>query len=149
MARRTSRSRRTATRGGRTHYFTEETLLRQERHHRLQELPAERRTLRANVEATIRQFNVPPRNGKLRTRGLHAAQRYGFLRALAINFGRIYRYQRRLASAPREPAVSRPNAPLIPPFATRTAGLLFRLCSFFKRVSASGVPLIRPAAAFA
>lgn len=136
-------------RGSRTHYFTEETFLRQERHRRLQELPEERRTLRANVEATIRQFNAPLRNGKLRTRGLHAAHRYGFLRALAINFGRIYRYQRRLASAPREPAVSHPNAPLIPPFATRAARLLLRLCGFFRRLSASEAPSSGPAVAFA
>lgn len=137
------------TRGGRSYYFTEETVLRQARHRRLQELPEERRTLRANVEATMRQFNAPLRNGKLRTRGLHAAHRYGFLRAIGINFGRIYRYQRRLASAPREPAVSRPNAPLIPPFAIPAAGLLLCLSSFFRRVSASGAPLITPAAAFA
>jgi hypothetical protein len=136
-------------RGGRTHYFTEEDLLRQARHRRLQELPEERRTLRANVEATMRQFNAPLRNGKLRTRGLHAAGRYGFLRAVGINFGRIYRHQRKLASPPRKPAASRPAAPRIPPFAARAAGLLLRLCGFFRSVSTSAVPLIRPTAACA
>src|SRR3712207_5129899 len=60
-------------RGGRTRCVTEEDLVRQARHRRLQELPEERRTLRANVEAAMRQFNAPLRNGKLRTRGLHAA----------------------------------------------------------------------------
>jgi hypothetical protein len=122
-------------RGGRTHYFTEDTLLRQARHRRLQELPEERRTLRANVEATMRQFSVPLRNGKLRTRGLHPAGRYGSLRAVGINFGRIYRHQRKLASLPRKPEASRPVAPCIPPFASRAAGLLLRLCSFLGSVS--------------
>lgn len=136
-------------RGGRTHYFTEDDLLRQARHRRLQELPQERRKLRANVEATMRQFNAPCRNGKLRTRGQHAANRYGFLRAAGINFGRIYRHQRRLASPPRPHAVLRPALTPIPPFATRAARLLLRLCSFFGRVSPSTALLIRPASAFA
>lgn len=114
-------------RGGRTHYFTEETILRQKRHRRLQELPQERRTLRANVEATMRQFNAPLRNGKLRTRGLHAGSRYAFLRAIGVNFGRIYRHGRRIASPPRQRAVSRPAATLIPRFATRAGGVLQRL----------------------
>jgi hypothetical protein len=97
----------------------------------------------------MRQFNAPLRNGKLRTRGLHAAGRYGFLRAVGINFGRIYRHQRKLASPPRKPAASRPAAPRIPPFAARAAGLLLRLCGFFRSVSTSAVPLIRPTAACA
>ncbi len=136
-------------RGGRSYYFTEETVLRQARHRRLQELPEERRTLRANVEATMRQFNAPLRNGKLRTRGLHAAGRYGFLRAVGVNFGRIYRHRRRIASPLRKSAVSRPTAPRIPLFATRTARLLLCVCSFFRRVSTSESPLRRPIAAFA
>ncbi len=135
-------------RGGRSYYFTEETVLRQARHRRLQELPEERRTLRANVEATMRQFNAPCRNGKLRTRGLHPASRYGFLRAVGINFGRIYRYRRRRASVLGNPAVSRPANSLIPRFATRAAGLLLRLRSFFGSISACGAPLIHPAPAF-
>lgn len=136
-------------RGGRSYYFTEETILRLARHRRLHELPKERRTLRANVEATVRQFNAPCRNGKLRTRGLHAASRYGFLRAVGINFGRIYRHLRRLTSPPpREPADSRPSAHRIPPFATRAGRLRLRLCSFLGSISACGAPLIRPAPAF-
>jgi hypothetical protein len=90
--------------GGRTFYFTEADVLKQARHRRLQTLPEERRTLRANVEATIKEFKAPCRNGKLRTRGLPAASRYAFLRAIAINFGRIYRYRQRLASDGATPA---------------------------------------------
>jgi hypothetical protein len=97
--------------GGRTFYFTEADVLRQARHRRLQTLPEERRTLRANVEATMKEFKAPCRDGKLRTRGLCAASRYAFLRAIAINFGRIYRYRQRLASgrATPTPAPRRPH----------------------------------------
>jgi hypothetical protein len=86
--------------GGRTFYFTEAELLKRLRHYRIETLPEERRTLRANVEATIRQFKAPCRNGKLRTRGLGGVRRYAYLRAVAVNFGRIYRHLRRLSSGP-------------------------------------------------
>lgn len=78
--------------GGRTFYFSQADALRQARHRRLEELPPERRTLRANVEATMKEFKAPCRQGKLRTRGRAAAAQYGYLRAIAINFGRIYRH---------------------------------------------------------
>jgi hypothetical protein len=136
-------------RGGRTHYFTEDHLLRQARHRRLQELPQERRTLRANVEATMRQFNAPLRNGKLRTRGLHAAGRYGFLRAVGINFGRIYRHQRKIASPPRQRAVPRPIATLIPRFATRAGRVLPRFFSLLRSFTRFQRPVQYSAAAFA
>lgn len=89
--------------GGRTFYFTEADVLKQARHRRIETLPEERRTLRANVEATIKEFKAPCRDGKLRTRGLCAASRYGFLRAIGINFGRIYRHLRRVSSPPQTP----------------------------------------------
>jgi hypothetical protein len=89
---------------GRTFYFEEADVLRQARHRRIETLPEERRTLRANVEATMRQFKAPCRGGKLRTRGLGAARQYGFLRAIAINFGRIYRYVSRRSRPSGHPA---------------------------------------------
>lgn len=136
-------------RGGRTHYFTEDVLLRQARHRRLQELPEERRTLRANVEATMRQFNAPLRNGKLRTRGLYAASRYGYLRAIGINFGRIYRHLRRLAPpSPGNPAVPRP-APLPMPLSTRAVALLIRCVRSLGTFSVSRSPRIYISPAFA
>jgi hypothetical protein len=92
--------------GGRTLYFKEADVLKQARHRRIEALPEERRTLRANVEATMKQFKAPCRNGKLRTRGLHAASQYAFLRAIGINFGRVYRHLQRLASEPK------PSAPV-------------------------------------
>lgn len=86
--------------GGRTFYFTEADVLKQARHRRMATLPEERQRLRANVEATMKQFKAPCRNGKLRTRGLPAASRYGFLRAIAINFGRVCRHLQRLSPTP-------------------------------------------------
>ena len=93
--------------GGHTFYFEEADALRQARHRRLATLPQERQTLRANVEATMKQFKAPCRDGKLRTRGLSAARQYAFLRAIGINFGRIHRYLGRLARPEVRPASGR------------------------------------------
>ena len=82
-------------------------MLKQARHRRIETLPEERRALRANVEATMKEFKAPCRKGKLRTRGLCAASQYAFLRAIGINFGRVYRHLQRLASQP-EPSASVP-----------------------------------------
>ena len=118
--------------GNRTFYFTEADVLRQARHRRLQTLPEERRTLRANVEATMKQFKAPCRNGKLRTRGLCAAHQYGFLRAAAINFGRIYRYLRRLSSPSGRPV---PGLGLPTPISPSPLGLLAPLGRLFRVVA--------------
>jgi hypothetical protein len=83
--------------GSRTHYFDEATVLRQARHRRLLELPPGRRCLRANVEATMQEFKAPTRDGKLRVRRRAPATQYGFLRAIVVNFGRIFRHS---ATAP-------------------------------------------------
>lgn len=103
--------------GGRTFYFTEADVLKQARHRRMGTLPQERRTLRANVEATIKEFKAPCRNGKLRTRGLCALRRYALLRAIAINFGRVHRHLKRRAAAPQAPA------PVPPPASCNPAAL--------------------------
>jgi hypothetical protein len=113
--------------GGRTFYFTEADVLRQARHRRLQTLPPARRTLRANIEATMKQFKAPCRNGKLRTRGLPPASRYSFLRAIAINFGRIYRHLRR--HSPRPGATMPVPAPASP-----RSAVLQRLPALLRRV---------------
>jgi len=105
-------------RGRRTFYFTEAEAVKWLRHYRIETLPKERRALRANVEATIRQFKAPCRDGKLRTRGLNALRRYAFLRAIGINFGRVYRYLQRVSSRPRPS-----SAPLAPPLRPRLAVL--------------------------
>lgn len=135
-------------RGGRVFYFREEDMLRQARHRRLAELPQDRRTLRANVEATMREFGAPRRNGKLRTRGLWAASRYGFLRAIAINFGRIYRYQRLTASPPAEPVALPPSLPPKSSSPAPLTGLLPRLVCFLRAIAAFAASRVPPAPAF-
>jgi hypothetical protein len=132
--------------GGRTFYFTAADVLKQARHRRLQTLPEERRTLRANVEATMKEFKAPCRNGKLRTRGLCAASRYAFLRAIAINFGRIYRYRQRLAPGRATPAPAPTPAP------RRWAalhGLLVPLRGLVQALGTCGGDRIPASAAFA
>ena len=132
--------------GGRTFYFTEADVLKQARHRRIETLPEERRTLRANVEATVKEFKAPCRQGKLRTRGLPAASRYGFLRAIGINFGRIYRHLRRLSATPQ------PSAPVLANVHARAAlrhGPLGRLQRLLRGIEGGGVRWINPPAAFA
>jgi len=113
--------------GGRTFYFTKEELLKRLRHYRIETLPEERRTLRANVEATMRQFKAPCRNGKLRTRGLGTVRRYAFLRAIAVNFGRIYRHLQQLSSGPEAPVS-------IPAPAHRLPAALYALLTPLRRL---------------
>lgn len=119
------------THGGRTHYFTEADVVKQARHRRLATLPEERRTLRANVEATMKQFKAPCRNGKLRMRGLGAMSRYAFLRAIAVNFGRIYRHLRRVSTSP---GTSAPT----PVCARRHPAALYRLLEPLRRIFRAG-----------
>jgi hypothetical protein len=72
-------------------YFTPEDAARHRRWRRLQALPTERQTLRANVEATVRQMQGAMAEGKLKVRGLFKTQCYGLLRAIGVNLGRIAR----------------------------------------------------------
>ncbi len=132
--------------GGRTFYFTEADVLKQARHRRIETLPEERRTLRANVEATMKEFKAPCRKGKLRTRGLCAASQYAFLRGIGINFGRVYRYLQRLASQPK------PSAPVSARALPRPAvqsGLLASLRRLIPSLATCRVRRITPSAAFA
>ena len=115
------------TRKGRTFYFTEADVVKQARHRRIETLPVERRTLRANVEATIKQFKAPCRDGKLRRRGRCAMTEYALLRAIGINFGRIYRHLRRLASRPDVPTP-------VPTPANRRAGVRTRVLTPLRRL---------------
>ncbi len=55
-------------------------------------IPSERRTIRANVEATVKEFSQGfNHNGKIKVRGKFKATLYAIASALSINIGRIYR----------------------------------------------------------
>ena len=56
------------------------------------QLPLDRRKIRANVEATMHEFTYRTRGHKLKVRGAFKASLFVFATAIAINFGRIYRY---------------------------------------------------------
>ena len=77
----------------RTYYFTREQYLANKRKRNINTLPLERRKLRPNVEATIKEF-VKPLNhkGKLRIRGQFKTMIYACSMGISINFGRIHRY---------------------------------------------------------
>ena len=132
--------------GGRTFYFKEADVLKQARHRRIETLPEERRTLRANVEATMKEFKAPCRNGKLRTRGLCAVSQYAFLRAIGINFGRVYRHLQRLSSPPRPSAPAPAPARLRPAVRSALPAPLRRL---FRALETCGIHRIAASAAFA
>ena len=75
------------------YYFTREQYLANQRKRNINTLPLERRKLRPNVEATIKEF-VKPLNhkGKLRIRGQFKTMIYACSMGISINFGRIHRY---------------------------------------------------------
>ena len=77
----------------RVYYFTREQYLANKRKRNINTLPLERRKLRPNVEATIKEF-VKPLNhkGKLRIRGQFKTMMYACSMGISINFGRIHRY---------------------------------------------------------
>jgi len=77
----------------RVYYFTREQYLANKRKRNINTLPLERRKLRPNVEATIKEF-VKPLNhkGKLRIRGQFKTVIYACSMGISINFGRIHRY---------------------------------------------------------
>jgi hypothetical protein len=74
-------------------YFTPEDVARNARHRSIWQIPPERRTLRSNVEATIREFVHRLNNHTVSVRGRCKTAFFAFQRAASINFGRIFRYQ--------------------------------------------------------
>lgn len=78
-------------RSSRVIYFDDQDALRQKRQRNIQNLPIERRGLRANVEATMREFSRRTESGKLKVRGLFKAQLFALTTAIGINFGRVCR----------------------------------------------------------
>jgi len=77
----------------RTYYFGRSDYLLGKRNRNIKSLPPERRKLRPNVEATVKEFTKPfNHKGKLRVRGLFKTMVYAHAMAISINFGRVWRY---------------------------------------------------------
>ena len=74
------------------YYFTHNDYLSNKRNRNIRDIPKERRKLRPNVEATMKEFKTRTRNGKTKVRGLFKTSFFAFNVGIAINFGRIYRY---------------------------------------------------------
>ena len=75
-----------------TYYFTQSDFLRNKRDRNILKIPKERRKIRPNVEATMKEFKGKTKAGKLKTRGLFKANLFAFAMGISINFGRIYRF---------------------------------------------------------
>lgn len=73
-------------------YFANEDYLRDKRNRNILKIPAERRKIRPNVEATMKEFKTKTNAGKLKVRGLFKAKVFAYAVAIGINFGRIMRY---------------------------------------------------------
>ena len=74
------------------YYFTHNNYLSNKRNRNIRNIPIERRKLRPNVEATMKEFKTRTRNGKIKVRGIFKTNLFAFNVGIAINFGRIYRY---------------------------------------------------------
>jgi hypothetical protein len=73
--------------------FKPEDALRQKRHKSIQNIPKERRTLRAGVENLMARLRRGEKNtGKLKIRGQFNFELYIFTMGVIINFERIFRY---------------------------------------------------------
>lgn len=93
----------------RTLYFEESWAKASIRSRNIECIPEERRKLRANVEATVNEFTgCFNHKGKLRVRGLARSTLQILAAALAINFGRVCRFQNR-GLAPCTPQPNRQN----------------------------------------
>ena len=84
------------------YYFTHGDYLRNKRLIRALSLPPEKRKIRANVEATMKEFAYRMPNKKLKVRGAFKADLFAFSTGIAINFGRIFRFK---TSKPPKPAI--------------------------------------------
>jgi hypothetical protein len=74
------------------YYFTDEDARYHTRVHAWEQLPDNRKKLRPNVEASVKEFcKGYTHKGKLRVRGRFKTMLYAVTMAIGINFGRIYR----------------------------------------------------------
>jgi len=82
----------TQGKAARRFYFSSADAARHARWRRWEALPEERKKLRPNVEATVREMKGAMEAGKLPVRGAFGAHCHGLLRAIGVNLGRIARY---------------------------------------------------------
>jgi hypothetical protein len=76
----------------RVYRFDSTQILSNKRKRNIQKIPLERRTIRANVEATVKEFSKGFNQcGKIKVRGKFRATLYAIASALSINIGRIHR----------------------------------------------------------
>ena len=74
------------------YYFKHSDYLQYKRNHNINEISYERRKIRPNIEATVKEFTKAfNHKGKLRVRGQFKAMIFAVAMAIAINHGRIYR----------------------------------------------------------
>jgi hypothetical protein len=77
----------------RVYYFDRANYLLQKRIANIKNIPPERRKLRPNIEATVKEFTCGfNHKGKLKVRGGFKTLLYACSVAIAINFGRVWRY---------------------------------------------------------
>ena len=77
----------------RVFYFTSDMAQMQKRIHSIELLPPERRKIRPNIEATVKEYTMSfNHKGKLRIRGKFKTMLFAFAMSIGINFGRIFRH---------------------------------------------------------
>lgn len=75
-------------------YFESKDYIANKRKRNIDKIPNERKFCRNNVEATMHEFKCKLNHKcKLKTRGLFRAIVFAFTTAIAINFGRIFRFE--------------------------------------------------------
>jgi len=82
----------------RRYYFSEKEYYRKKRAHNIVNIPPERRTLRANIEATVSEFKRKMPDDKVKVRGQFKTMVFAIATGIGINFGRIVRYMDDLVS---------------------------------------------------
>lgn len=84
--------------GSRVLYFTEADALKHRRWRNILLIPPERRKIRPNVEASVRQMKSNMKNNKLKVRGLFKAMIYAYATAIATNAARIAQFEGKRAT---------------------------------------------------
>ncbi len=74
------------------YYFTHEDYMLNKRNLNIITIPKERRKIRPNIEATMKEFKARAPGGKIKVRGLFKTSLFAYSVGIAINFGRIYRH---------------------------------------------------------